>query len=895
VATSIVAGGVALALRADVSVEAEVAAMVTAAGAALGPIDLLVNNAAAPQYIVPLADLDGVDDAVWDRMFAVNVKGMFYCARAVAPAMRARGEGAIVNIASIAGLSGDGSSLPYAVSKAAVVGLTRSLARTLAPDVRVWCVAPGLVKTRRTEGAEDSLARFAAQTLLGRTAAPHDVAALVCALLWRRTEPRAGPSSTAAASLAANSLSSVSLALIERQGYVSCPYFWSHSCFPTGLRSMYLSARFIRASRLQGRSKNMASQQRRHAAFMIVATCTIVGLTLVGAPPAAHAGRGPATASAPSAAKALITVAPRTVSRGSVILVSGAGFTANETITLTIDSVSTPAVLAKATSAGLLPSTGLPIPYSLAPGRYVVTATGATSKKSASSAINVRALAPRIATSTRTVAPGTMVRMTGRDFAAGELVTLSLNGEALVTSPTPITTTADGTFSASLRIPSTLLRGSNTLSAIGNATANSAQLVLVGTLALANRYYFAGALNTGSSHSFLTLLNDNAQPTTVRFTLYFDNGATFTHLAAVPAFEQRRISVADYSLPQGTFGLAVDSDRRVGAAVEILRDGEDGDALFGTVALRNTWYLAAGSTGGTFNETLSILNPDKTTTANVQLQLLISNGARKTVVVTAAPHTNAVIDVNSIFPGRAVGIVAISDHQVVVERTLTFGPRGAGLTTRGGTSVAATQWLFADATTENNVKTIFSVLNPGDNVAVVSLSFSRSDGAFLGSKTIVVPARGLGSLDMGSVVSGGGIAVAVASNAAVVVERSEYIGTPDSAAAGSVLVGRSGTGVRWSFPGGNTDNRDEALILYNPSGVTIPVKATFYDNAKHAQIVQQVTLTPGAHVAIAVNTVGVTSYHGAVLTSTNGQGFIAEQGISTRDSKELRSSSGIAQ
>lgn len=639
----------------------------------------------------------------------------------------------------------------------------------------------------------------------------------------------------------------------------------------------------------------MVSQHRRRVAVMVVSACTIVGLTLVGAPPAAHAGRGPATATTPSTAKAIITITPRTVSRGSVVLVSGAGFAKSEVVALAINGVSTPVVTAKATSAGLLPSTGVPIPYSLQPGKYIITATGATSKKAATGTITVRALSPRIAASTTFVAPGTTVRVTGRDFAIGEQVTLSLNGEALVTSPSPITTTTTGTFSAVLHVPGSILRGPNTLSAIGNVTANSAQTVLTGTLALANRYYFAGGINTGTSHSFLTLLNDNAQPTTVRFTLYFDNGATFTHVATVPAFEQRRISVANYSLPEGTFGVAVKSDRRVGAAIEILRDGVDGDALFGTTALRNVWYLAAGSTSGTFNEKLSILNPDKATTANVQLQLLASNGARKTINVTAAPHTNAIVDVNSLFPGYTVGVVAISDQPVVVERTLTFGPNGAGLTTRGGTSVAATQWLFADATTENNVQTIFSVLNPGDNVAAISLSFSRGSGAFLGSKTIVVPARGLGSINISSVVSGGGIAVAVVSNAAVVVERSEYIGSPDSATAGSVLVGRSGTGVRWSFPGGNTDNRDEALILYNPSGVTIPVNATFYDSARHAPVVQQVTLAPGAHVAIAVNTVGLTSYHGAVLTSTNGQGFIAEQGISTRDSKELRSSNGIAQ
>jgi 3-oxoacyl-[acyl-carrier protein] reductase len=92
-----------------------------------------------------LDDLEAASEEVWDELYGVNVKGMFFCARAVAPYMKRNKRGAIVNLGSIAGQTGLGSSLPYAVSKAAVHGLTRSLARALAPYIRVCCVVPRAV------------------------------------------------------------------------------------------------------------------------------------------------------------------------------------------------------------------------------------------------------------------------------------------------------------------------------------------------------------------------------------------------------------------------------------------------------------------------------------------------------------------------------------------------------------------------------------------------------------------------------------------------------------------------------------------------------------------------------------------------------------------------------
>lgn len=147
-----------------------------------GAIDYLVNNAAITRQL-PFSDLEAIEDSAWDDLYAVNVKGAFYAARAAAPFMRARPAAAIVNVGSIAGVTGFGSSLPYAVSKAALHGLTRSLARALAPKIRVNAVVPGMVDPRWWDGNEAKMHQLAGNVALERVAAPSDIADLVLNLL----------------------------------------------------------------------------------------------------------------------------------------------------------------------------------------------------------------------------------------------------------------------------------------------------------------------------------------------------------------------------------------------------------------------------------------------------------------------------------------------------------------------------------------------------------------------------------------------------------------------------------------------------------------------------------------------------------------------------------------
>ena len=140
-------GGDTLLCQADVSSDEDCRRMANEALDKWGRIDGLVNNAARSK-IVPHADLEGLTGEDFSQIFAVNVTGAYQMVRAVVPAMKEQGKGAIVNISSGSGFSGSGSSIAYAASKGALNTMTLSLARALAPEIRVNAVCPGVMQTR---------------------------------------------------------------------------------------------------------------------------------------------------------------------------------------------------------------------------------------------------------------------------------------------------------------------------------------------------------------------------------------------------------------------------------------------------------------------------------------------------------------------------------------------------------------------------------------------------------------------------------------------------------------------------------------------------------------------------------------------------------------------------
>ena len=170
-----------LALQAPVEDSAAQRRLAQAIGERYGRLDILVNNAGVTQA-VPHDDLEQLDDELIDRIFRVNWRGAFASIRALKSLLMAGDGGLVVNISSIAGRTGVGSNVAYCASKAAMDSMTRSLARALAPQIRVLSVSPGWVNGEYAQRMPRALiAEQESKTPLGRIAEADDVAAAVYA------------------------------------------------------------------------------------------------------------------------------------------------------------------------------------------------------------------------------------------------------------------------------------------------------------------------------------------------------------------------------------------------------------------------------------------------------------------------------------------------------------------------------------------------------------------------------------------------------------------------------------------------------------------------------------------------------------------------------------------
>ncbi|ACL76434.1 elongation factor P 5-aminopentanone reductase [Ruminiclostridium cellulolyticum] len=164
-------------VKADVSSQEQVLNMIDSVNSRFGHIDILVNNAGiAGQRL-----FTDITSEEWDRMFDVNVKGMFHCCKAVLPNMIRNKYGKIVNISSIWGLTGASCEVHYSASKAAVIGLTRALAKELGPsNIQVNCVAPGVIETdMNSEIDNQTMEELKEQTPLGVIGTGDDIAETV--------------------------------------------------------------------------------------------------------------------------------------------------------------------------------------------------------------------------------------------------------------------------------------------------------------------------------------------------------------------------------------------------------------------------------------------------------------------------------------------------------------------------------------------------------------------------------------------------------------------------------------------------------------------------------------------------------------------------------------------
>lgn len=169
-------GGEAMAVQADVSVDAQVRQMVRQTEEKWGRLDILVNNGAWTKR-VPHQNLEDLTDEIWDRTLNTDLRGPFYCMRAAAPLLTKNPGAAIINVSSTAAFYGDGSSIAYSAAKAGLIVMTKSFARLLAPAVRVNTLIPGTVATGFAGWPPEFYQGISGQTPLGRLATTEEFAA----------------------------------------------------------------------------------------------------------------------------------------------------------------------------------------------------------------------------------------------------------------------------------------------------------------------------------------------------------------------------------------------------------------------------------------------------------------------------------------------------------------------------------------------------------------------------------------------------------------------------------------------------------------------------------------------------------------------------------------------
>lgn len=173
-------------IKADIGIPDEIDSMMDEIKRRYGRLDILVNNAGVTRFIKH-GDLDKLTVEVFDEIYRTHLRGSFLCVQKALPLLRRSNGAQVINIASIAAITAVGSNIAYCAMKAALVNMTMSLARALAPDIRVNAVSPGLTETGLIKGWGGYKSEQIRKTPLGRLGAPEDIANAVVALAAKLT------------------------------------------------------------------------------------------------------------------------------------------------------------------------------------------------------------------------------------------------------------------------------------------------------------------------------------------------------------------------------------------------------------------------------------------------------------------------------------------------------------------------------------------------------------------------------------------------------------------------------------------------------------------------------------------------------------------------------------
>ncbi|HEY8282848.1 MAG TPA: DUF5719 family protein [Chloroflexota bacterium] len=589
------------------------------------------------------------------------------------------------------------------------------------------------------------------------------------------------------------------------------------------------------------------------------------------------------------------------VSPGGLAEIAGSNFPAHARVTIALVAAgkATALTVVTASSTGALGPYGVTLPANTVAGAYSLEAL-VGGKKLAGIVLHVAALTPRLSLSTNTLSAGATVGVRGFGFAPGEQVVVALNSSALATIPSSILANSHGSFSASFVVPTTVLNGTNLVTASGASSRASAQAAATAHLPVSSRWYFPHGDTTGDHETSISMLNPSDAPATVKMTFLYQTGPEHMYTQIVPAHHEVSVGLRLVAGVGRQVSTILESDRSISASSTISYGAADTSTALGAAGPATTWYLAEGYTNGSFSEYLHIMNPNNAF-ATIDVRFLpFNNRPAKETRFVMQPDSNIQINAGQYMPGLSISAIVTADHPVVVERSMRFGLGGRGAHDKIGVTSASTIWQFAHGESAANRQTFFTILNPNQAApAAVTATFYDHAGRPVGSSTVIVDPLHRGNIKLNDVLPSAQVATVLTSNVPVVVERPSYDGPANlgQAMAGSVVFGQNGGGLSWAFPGASTAPGNlSQLFLFNPGLKAVAVHATFYSDLG-ATVTQDYTLAPNSDTVLTVNSVpGLPQgRYGAVLKSTNGAVFLAEQSNWNATLRQMGSTQGISQ
>lgn len=395
--------------------------------------------------------------------------------------------------------------------------------------------------------------------------------------------------------------------------------------------------------------------------------------------------------------------------------------------------------------------------------------------------------------------------------------------------------------------------------------------------------YFPGGTTSGGATESLDLLNTSNTMAHSQVVLSQDGGQSAVTNVAVPAHSHIDVNVNQIVGANQTIAATVASDQNLAVGRAILRPNQTGTYSVGDLNPSTVWYFADGYTVDTFDERVVLYNPHQFATQATITMYPDNHTLNRSYSLTISPLSHQTVDLNVLVPAQALSAIVTANHPIVAERLQTFGAKAAGMTSRLGTTVPATDLYFDAGNRVPHQQTHLALFNPGHRAAHVELTYTDVSGVVLGFQVFDLAPLQRTTPNLTTLLKADQVGVYVHSSQPVVGERVSYFGDIAHLHLGATdSFGAARAAVTWTFPGGTTGaGFTEDIALANPFGShTSTVRATFYTNTGKVWR-YSFSVRPQQRLVIAVNKLpGLPAgTHGSQLVSVNGQPFYAAQSL----------------